>query len=78
MSGSRHSGAESQDLGYPVRVPVSVRCERCGAVYPTDATPAAIREVNRCRECGGGPLTIVDEHEMAEAESDEDAAPPAA
>jgi NAD-dependent SIR2 family protein deacetylase len=61
-----------------VRMTVTVRCERCGAVYPTDANPAAIREVNRCRECGGGPLTIVDEREMAEAQADEDPAPPAA
>lgn len=41
-------------------MPVTVRCERCGAVYETEATPAAIQEVNRCRECGG-PLTVAEE-----------------
>ena len=43
--------------GYSRQVTSTVHCGRCGAVYETEAPPAAIREVNRCRDCGG-PLAI--------------------
>ena len=59
--------------GYPRRVTVVVRCARCGSAYETEAPIAAIRQVNRCRECGGGPLVIDDEDEEEHA-TDPDAA----
>jgi DNA-directed RNA polymerase subunit RPC12/RpoP len=40
---------------------VVVECLNCDAVYETDASPAAVREVNRCQECGQRSLVIADE-----------------
>jgi DNA-directed RNA polymerase subunit RPC12/RpoP len=44
---------------------VVVRCLNCQAVYETDASAAAVREVNRCQECGQRSLVVAEEEELA-------------
>jgi hypothetical protein len=41
---------------------VTVECSNCGAVYETEATAAAVREIGRCMECGKRALEVVDEN----------------
>jgi len=42
---------------------VTVECLSCHVVYETDAPSAAVREVNRCQECGQRSLVIAEEEE---------------
>jgi NAD-dependent SIR2 family protein deacetylase len=48
---------------------LTVQCERCGARYETDLTPAAIERVPRCRVCGRRALVVVEDEEAASGPS---------
>jgi rRNA maturation endonuclease Nob1 len=40
---------------------ITVRCLSCEAVYETEATADAVREIGRCMRCGRRTLRVVDE-----------------
>ena len=44
-------------------MPGTVECLNCHAVYETEASAGAVREVNRCDECGQRSLVVVEEEE---------------